>query len=105
MDPFARIVLMLSPRKRFFRMSLINVLGSITAFVAMFVISPLFFLVVVGVILSTGMIGARIKCPRCAKPIAWREYTVLGRVKVNQSIEDQGDVNEGREHHVELLEA
>ena len=27
----------------------------------------------------------------------------LGRVKVNESIEDESDVNEGGEHHIEFL--
>ena len=29
----------------------------------------------------------------------------LGRVKVNEPIKDEGDVNEGGEHHIELLKA
>jgi hypothetical protein len=30
---------------------------------------------------------------------------LLGRVKVNESVEDEGDVNEGVEHHVEFFKA
>ena len=47
----------------------------------------------------------RPKIKRRGRLPAQSRAVLLGRVKVNQGIENQGDVDEGGEHHVELLEA
>ena len=70
--------------------------------------------------LGRSEVAAVIDARYAAEPDGWRKRRLLavkaaamgqftsaevGPVKVNQGIEDQGDVNEGSEHHVELLEA
>jgi len=69
----------LSPRRKYHLLVWVAwPVGAAILAIPMFLVSPWFFVVVVGWAIWLEVVTDRIPCPSCGKRIAWGQYRVLG---------------------------